>query len=219
MLHTELVAAREPGSKDLLVVLHGLGDSMEGYRWVPEMLGTPSLNVLFVNAPDVYYTGFAWYDLPLDFMPGAAVLPTSGGEAVERSYGLLEKLLDTWRAKGYPTERTVLFGFSQGCLMSVETGIRYPHRLAGIIGVSGYVHDPDRLLKMASPVAKEQRFLITHGTDDPLIPFEAARKQFEQLKAAGMQIEFHSYRKVHTIIEPEFELFRKFLEERLGKKN
>ena len=206
MLQTELVRAREAGAKDLLVVLHGLGDSMEGYRWVAQMLGTPSLNILLVNAPDAYYGGFSWYDYAADAGPG-----------VERSYRLLEGLLDQWREKGYPTERTVMFGFSQGCLMSVETGIRYGHRLAGIIGVSGYVHAPERLLKIASPVAKEQKFLITHGTDDPLIPFGEARKQFEQLQSGGMQIEFHSYPKVHTIIEPELEVFRRFLGERLGK--
>ena len=205
MLQTELIPARETGAKDLLVVLHGLGDSMEGYRWVPEMLGSPALNVLLVNAPDAYYGGFSWYDYAGNAAPG-----------VERSYRLLESLLDKWREKGYPTERTVMFGFSQGSLMSVETAIRYPHRLAGIIGVSGYVHEPDRLLRMASPVAKEQKFLITHGTDDPLIPYAQVRKQFDQLKAAGMQIDFHTYMKVHTIIEPEFEVFRKFLGEQLG---
>jgi phospholipase/carboxylesterase len=204
MLQTELAPAREIGVKDLLVVLHGLGDSMEGYRWVQQTLGTPRLNILLVNAPDAYYGGFSWYDYAADAGPG-----------VERSYRLLEGLLDKWREKGYPTERTVLFGFSQGCLMSIETGIRYPHRLAGIIGVSGYVHEPDRLLRMASPIAKEQKFLITHGTDDPLIPFKEARRQFDQLKAAGMHIEFHSYPKVHTIIEPELALFRRFLGERL----
>jgi phospholipase/carboxylesterase len=205
MLQTELIPAREAGAKDLMMVLHGLGDSMDGYRWVPQMLGTPGLNILLVNAPDAYYGGFSWYEYEADAGPG-----------VERSYRSLERLLDQWREKGHPTERTVLFGFSQGCLMSMETGMRYGHRLAGIIGVSGYMHEPERLLRMASPMAKEQKFLITHGTGDPLIPFAEARQQFEQLKAAGMQIDFHSYAKAHTIIEPEFELFRKFLGERLG---
>jgi len=205
MLQTELIESKEAGAKDLLVVLHGLGDSMEGYRWVPEVLAMPKLNVLLVNAPDAYYGGFSWYDYAGDPGPG-----------VERSYRLVEGLLDKWREKGYATERTVLFGFSQGCLMSMETGLRYEHALAGIIGVSGYVHEPDRLLKAASPVARSQRFLITHGSDDPMIPLRDVEGQFALLKAAGMQIEFRAYPKVHTIIEPEFELFRKFLNERLG---
>ena len=201
MLQKELISARNSASKNLLIVLHGLGDSMEGYRWVPQMLGNPNLTILLVNAPDAYYGGFSWYDYAADAGPG-----------VERSYRLLEGLLDQCQTEGFPSERTVLFGFSQGCLMSVETAIRYPRRLAGVIGVSGYVHEPDRLVKLASPVALEQRFLVTHGTDDPLIPLAKVRAQFEALKAMGYQIDYRVFRKVHTIIEEELEVFREFLD-------
>ena len=43
-------------------MLHGLGDSIEGYRWMPEALDLPWLNYLLVNAPDanmgaIYSTG------------------------------------------------------------------------------------------------------------------------------------------------------------------
>lgn len=205
MLQTEFIQAQSAESKDLLIVLHGLGDSMEGYRWVPQMLGMPGLNILLVNAPDAYYGGFSWYDYAADAGPG-----------VERSYRLLEGLLDRCREQGHPSGRTILFGFSQGCLMSVETGLRYAQPLGGIIGVSGYVHEPERLLKMASPAASAQHFLITHGTEDPLIPLRDSERQFAGLKAAGMQIDFRVFPKVHTIIEPEFELFRRFLSEKLA---
>jgi phospholipase/carboxylesterase len=205
MLQRELVKAARAESKDLLIALHGLGDSMEGYRFLPDVLRIPSLNVLLVNAPDAYYGGFSWYDFAADAGPG-----------VERSYRSLEILLEDCERDGFVPDRTVLFGFSQGCLMSVEAGLRYKNRLAGIIGVSGYVHEPERLLKMASPVAKEQRFLVTHGTRDTLIPIKPVREQMEQLKRAGIQIEFHEFPKDHTVIESEIELFRNFISQRLG---
>ncbi len=205
MLQRELVKAARAESRDLLIALHGLGDSMEGYRFLPDVLRIPSLNVLLVNAPDAYYGGFSWYDFAADPGPG-----------VERSYRALEMLLEDCEREGFSPDRTMLFGFSQGCLMSVETGLRYKKRLAGIIGVSGYVYEPERLLKIASPVAKEQRFLMTHGTRDTLIPIKPVREQVEQLKRGGIQIDFHEYPKDHTVIEPEIELFRKFICERLG---
>jgi phospholipase/carboxylesterase len=200
MLQRELLKAPTEGSKDLLIALHGLGDSMEGYRFLPEVLQLPSLNVLLLNAPDGYYGGFSWFDFAADPGPG-----------VERSYRLMEDLLKDTEAQGFPPERTLLFGFSQGCLMSIETGLRYDKRLAGIIGVSGYIHNPERLLKLMSPVAKEQRFLLTHGTRDPLIPFKPVRDQFELLKRAGVQFEFYEFDKEHTIIPREIELFRRFI--------
>ncbi|HVK59767.1 MAG TPA: hypothetical protein VM735_13360 [Candidatus Kapabacteria bacterium] len=207
MLQTELISAQDRDSRDLLIVLHGLGDSMEGYRWVPSMIGSSGLNVLLVNAPDAYYGGFSWYEYAPDTSAAA------GG--VERSYRLLESLLNKTAEQGFPSARTLLFGFSQGCLMTTETMVRYPARLAGAIGVSGYVHDVQRLLKLASPVAKEQKFLITHGTEDPLIPLREAQTDFGTLKAEDYQVDFRTFPKVHTIIEPELALFRSFIADRL----
>src|SRR5688572_31704644 len=132
MLETDYVPAREKGSRWLMVVLHGLGDSMEGYRWLPQMLGLPRLNYLLVNAPDAYYGGFSWYDFAVDAAPGVC-----------RSYASLSSLLDEQRRRGFATEQTFLFGFSQGCLMTTEVGLRYLHRFAGLIGISGYVHEPE----------------------------------------------------------------------------
>ena len=200
MLETEFVAAEEK-SRRLMVVLHGLGDSTAGFHWLPQALNLPWLNYLLVNAPDEYYGGYSWYDFAGD---------ASGG--VKRSGEMLQCLLEAQRAKGFPTGETVLFGFSQGCLMTVEMGARYPHLFAGLVGISGYVFEPERLVKELSSVAKQQRFLITHGTHDPLIPFALVREQINMLKAAGLNVSWHEFMKVHTIAgEPELEVMRDFI--------
>jgi phospholipase/carboxylesterase len=201
MLETDLVRSQDKQSPCLMVVLHGLGDSMEGYRWLPPALGLPWLNCLLVNAPDPYFGGYAWYDFSGD-----------AGTGVERSRALLFELLDEQRRRGWPTGQTLLFGFSQGCLMTVEVGLRYPHVFAGLVGISGYVHQPERLLRELSPVARQQRFLITHGLDDPLIPFGPVREQVNLLKAEGIRVEWHEFTKTHTIAgEDELAVIRDFV--------
>src|ERR1051325_5071421 len=200
MLETKLIHADEPDSRRLMIVLHGLGDSMAGYAWMPQVLQFPWLNYLLVNAPDPYFGGFSWYDYAGEAETG-----------VRRSIKLLNGLLDGQRQLGFPTEQTVLSGFSQGCLMTLETGLRYPHRFAGLIGLSGYVLDAQVLLGEASSVAKEQHVLMTHGRQDPLIPFAEVKKQMEQLKAGGIAIEWHEFNKAHTICEPEILVVRKFI--------
>jgi phospholipase/carboxylesterase len=203
MLHTELIPAN-PGTDRLMVVLHGLGDSLEGYRWLPNALGLPFLNYLLVNAPDVYYGGFAWYDIEHD-----------PGRGIEHSRHLLFSLLDQQREKGFPSEQTLVFGFSQGCLLAIEIGARYPHRLAGIVGVSGYVHEAEKLARELSPVACQQRFFLTHGTADTLLPIDHVRPQMETLRQAGLQIEWREFAKGHTILEePELPLIRAFVSDR-----
>src|SRR5882724_11729378 len=146
MLETELIPATEKNSRRLMVMLHGLGDSMDGYRWLPQAMNLSWMNYLLVNAPDKYYEGFSWFDYPNDIAPG-----------ILRSRKLLFELLDDLRAKNFPTEEITLAGFSQGCLMTIDVGLRYPHKFAGIVGISGWVFEMERLLKELSPVAKQQR--------------------------------------------------------------
>jgi phospholipase/carboxylesterase len=200
MLHAELIPAAEQSSS-LMVMLHGLGDSIEGYRWWPEAMRLPWLNVLLVNAPDDYYGGYSWFDYPDDLAPG-----------VVRSRKLLFELLDDLRAKGFPTEHTTLGGFSQGCLMTVDVGLRYPHRFAGLVGISGWVFEVGKLVQEFSPVARQQRLLMTHGTADPLIPIEKVRPQIPSLQAAGVNVAWREFAKVHTIQgETEMAVIRKFV--------
>jgi phospholipase/carboxylesterase len=184
-----------------MVVLHGLGDSMEGYRWLPQLMRLPWLNYLLVNAPDEYYGGFSWYDYAGNPEPG-----------VRRSRQLLFESLDRQRDAGFPTESTFMFGFSQGCLMTIEMGLRYPHQFLGLIGISGYAFQPERLVKELSARATQQRFLLTHGTRDSLIAIAPVRSQIALLKSAGAQIEWHEFQKEHTIAgESELSVIREFV--------
>jgi phospholipase/carboxylesterase len=201
MLHSELIPAVDKNSMRLMVMLHGLGDSIEGYRWWPEAMGLPWLNHLLVNAPDDHFGGYSWFDYPEDIAPG-----------VLRSRKLLFELLDDLRARGFPTEQTTLGGFSQGCLMTVDVGLRYPRRFAGLVGVSGWVFDLEHLVKDPAPVARQQRLLLTHGTDDPLIPIEKVRLQIPPLQAAGFNVEWREFPKVHTFQgETEMAVIRNFV--------
>jgi len=192
MLNSELVPAADKNSRRIFVVLHGLGDSIEGWRWLPQTLGLPWLNYLLVNAPDEYYGGWSWFDFPGDIAPG-----------IQRSRKLLFELLDDLRAKGFPADQITLGGFSQGCLMALETGLHYPHRLAGIVGISGWVYELDALLRDLTPMARSQRLLITHGQFDPLLPFAATEAQVRRLQAAGLNVEWHAFPKEHTIYGAE----------------
>jgi phospholipase/carboxylesterase len=126
-------------------------------------------------------------------------------------------LRDDLPARGFPADQTTLGGFSQGCLMAVDVGLRYPHRLAVIVGISGWVHEPDKLLAELPPVARQQRLLMTHGTGDPLIPIAQVRPQIPLLKAAGLNVEWREFAKPHTMIEEEITVVRDFVSAGYGK--
>ena len=191
-LEARFFPAPQP-SRRLVVVLHGLGDSMAGFYWMPQMLGLPWLNYLLVNAPQPYYTGYAWYDLE-DPEPGVLA-----GRA------RLRTLLAELDTQGWPAADTLLFGFSQGCLMSLDFALRHPQPLAGIVGVSGYAFGLERLPAELHPQALQQAWLVTHGTHDELLPVARTAAQMNRLRELGLPIEWHTFPKGHTI-DPQDEL-------------
>ena len=201
MFTCEFIPAAQKDSRRLFVVLHGLGDSPAGWRWLPGALDLPWLNYLLVQAPDEYYGGYSWFDYPGDIVPG-----------IHRSRQLLFELLEDLRAKNFPADHIILCGFSQGCLMALETGLHYPHRLAGIVGLSGWVFELEKLIQNLTPVAMSQRLLITHGQYDPLLPFAETHRQVRRLQAAGLHVAWQEFPKEHTIHgEAEIAVIREFV--------
>tara|TARA_A100001037_G_scaffold229732_1_gene207866 strand:- start:1083 stop:1718 length:636 start_codon:yes stop_codon:yes gene_type:complete len=206
MLHYELSSPTGSNPESLIIVLHGLGDSIEGYRWLAPTLQLPWLRYALVNAPDDYFGGFSWYDFQGDV-----------GSGVVRSRSLLFELLGHFETKGFAPENTFLFGFSQGCLMTWDVGIRYPKRLAGCIGISGYIHQSETLYQERSEAAMQQHFLVTHGLHDPLIPLSPVKEDVMKLATLGLQIQWQAFAKEHTIAgADEVDLIRDFIVKRRG---
>jgi phospholipase/carboxylesterase len=187
------IPARIPGPRErIVIVLHGLGDSLNGYHFLPEALRIPELSYFLINAPDPYYGGYSWYDFMGDKEPG-----------IVRSRGMLLGLLEELQDQGVLPADIYLFGFSQGCLMVVDAGLRCESALGGIVGVSGYAAFMHEYPAALAPAARSQKFLITHGRHDPMVPFEPARKQFQELRRLGIDLEFVAYEKDHTMLQEE----------------
>ena len=180
-------------STRLAIVLHGVGDSMDGFEFLPQALGLPWLNYLLLNAPEPYGPGYAWFDRS-NPQPGIA-----------DSRAKLDRLFAELDAAAVPTADRLLFGFSQGCLMSMDFGLRYGQPLAGIVGISGHTTFIDRSGAGFSPQAKQQAWLVTHGTEDTMLPIGRSRTQVQELRALGIPIEWHEFAKGHTL-DPEREL-------------
>lgn len=200
-LNCHWIHAEQPNSNRVLLMMHGLGDSHEGYLWLPDALQFPWLHYALPDAPDAYYGGYSWFDIFHDPVPG-----------VRRSYAWLKELLEELHARGFPPDQMIVGGFSQGGLMALEVALRYPRRLAGILCISGAICDPETLLREQSPAARQQRILVTHGRYDEILPFEVTRRQIDQLQRAGIPITWVELEKTHTIAgETELRLIRDFI--------
>ena len=197
MLVHDVVAP--PGARRWALVLHGLGDSKEGWKDVAPMLGLDGWGFIFAQAPDPHGPGWSWFDLPLpDTRPDHA--------HVVRSRGLLRELiahLETTR--GIACGDLALVGFSQGCLMAMDVALRHHQAFAGVVGISGWIDGLEAYPAELGAAARSQRLLMTHGHWDAVIPIHATRPQAARLKSLGLDLAWGEYDKDHGL-DPQDEL-------------
>jgi len=190
-------------SKKIMIILHGRGDSADGFTWLPGYLGFDDMNYLLLYAPYDYFGGYSWYDLDPNQLPG-----------IKHSSNILTEIFDTIFEKDFNIEESFLFGFSQGSLLTFEFGARYKGVMAGYIAVSGYIYDAELLLQEMNPKLKDANWLCIHGTQDDVLPYDVSKSQVALLQDSGFKITFKSYNKTHTIIEEELEMIKKWISDR-----
>ena len=190
-------------SKKLMIILHGRGDSSEGFIGFPPFLALDDMNYILFDAPFEYFTGQSWYQLPPNQLPG-----------IEYSSTLLTKDLDTLFESDFKADESFLFGFSQGALLTFEFGARYHRTLAGYIAVSGYIYDVNKLLEDMNTNVNNNNWLCTHGTQDPVLDYETSKSQVQTLQDGGFNIEFKSYNKDHSIDRDELSMIAKWIQNR-----
>ncbi|MDH5465152.1 MAG: serine esterase [Thiovulaceae bacterium] len=185
--------SHEP-SKKLIVVLHGRGDSAEGFRFFPQELGFTDINFLLLNAPTESYPGYSWYDFP-----------PNQREGIHSSSALLTQTFDMLFEEGYDPKQTILFGFSQGSLLTFEFGSRYKKALAGYMAISGYIYDASKILEQMNPQVNQNNWFCSHGYEDEVLAFSQSQSQVQTLIDGGFDIDFHAYHKTHTIAMQELQ--------------
>jgi phospholipase/carboxylesterase len=79
-------------------------------------------------------------------------------------------------------EQVVLFGFSQGSMMSLHVAPRRDDELAGVIAFSGRLLRPDLL---ADEVVVRPQILLVHGDQDDVVPPQSLQEAAEALQEAG----------------------------------
>ena len=196
-----------PSPRAAVIWMHGLGADGYDFVDVPPALRLPeSLAVRFVfpHAPmrPVTINGGmvmrAWYDIRPD--AGARREDEPG---LRQSQRQVEALIAREKARGVPAARIVLAGFSQGGAMALQTGLRHPERLAGIMALSCYLPLADRVAAEASAANRDVPIFLAHGTHDPLIPLTRARRARESLTGLGYAVEWHEYPMPHSVCDAE----------------
>ncbi len=187
--------------------MHGLG--ADGNDFVPiidELELPPDSRIRFVfphapMRPVSINNGFvmrAWYDvLNLNFSQ------PEDETGLRDSQRAIEALLEREQQRGITPERIVLAGFSQGGAMALQTGLRYPEKLAGIMALSCYLPLQQTLTAEAHRANSATSIFMAHGSRDPVIPMTLAAASRRQLLESGYTVEWHEYPMAHAVCMEE----------------
>jgi phospholipase/carboxylesterase len=198
-----------PKPEAAVIWLHGLGaDGHDFEPIVPELRLKKAVRFVFPHAPIRAVTinqGMrmrAWYD----------ILQLGGGAEDEAGLRASQKITEELiRAQPLPANRIVLAGFSQGGAIVLQTALRYPERLAGVMALSTYLPLAGKVAAERSEANSDLPLFMAHGQYDDLIPMQRARRSREYLEQLGYKIEWHDYPMPHSVCAPEIADISAFL--------
>lgn len=186
-----------------VIWLHGLGaDGSDFVPLVPELdlSGCEAIRFVFPHAPSIPVTinnGYvmpAWYDIR-----GTDLIAREDEAGIRASQLQIEVLIAREKSRGIAANKIILAGFSQGCAMALQVGLRHPEKLAGLMGLSGYLplhaHVPSEYVANHNNVP----IFLAHGQNDPVVPIQRAIDSHAVLRKLGYQVTWREYAMEHTL--------------------
>jgi len=210
----------EPKSGELrsvVVFLHGYGANGADLLGITDVLSEHLPDTLFV-APDAPENcagspmGYQWFPIP--WIDGSSQEEADYGMrmAVEDLNAYLDGILVD---NDLLPEQMVLFGFSQGTMMSLHVAPRREDEIAGIVAFSGRLLEPDLLKDEA---VSRPPVLLVHGDQDDVVPPQSLPEAAEALQAANFKEVYAHIMKgtAHGIAPDGLSVALAFMRDKLG---
>jgi phospholipase/carboxylesterase len=211
----------QPNPSAAIIWLHGLGaDGNDFVPMVPELHleGCPGIRFVFPSAPSMPVTvngGYvmpAWYDII-----GRGPMDQEDAAGIHRSANAIIELIEREADRGIAYDNIVLAGFSQGCAMALQIGLRFPHKLAGIMALSGYLPLAISLNTEKHSANQNTPIFMAQGMYDAVVIPERAEAAYTLLEKMGYPVTWNEYPMEHSVNREELIDISRFLQSVLIK--
>eukprot|EP00201_Polytomella_parva_P023299 CAMPEP_0175045792 /NCGR_PEP_ID=MMETSP0052_2-20121109/4648_1 /TAXON_ID=51329 ORGANISM="Polytomella parva, Strain SAG 63-3" /NCGR_SAMPLE_ID=MMETSP0052_2 /ASSEMBLY_ACC=CAM_ASM_000194 /LENGTH=226 /DNA_ID=CAMNT_0016309419 /DNA_START=87 /DNA_END=767 /DNA_ORIENTATION=+ len=206
--------------KSTVIMLHGLGDSGDGWYDIGSMFQEKMKNTKFIfpTAPMRTVTAnygmnmTAWFDIK-EF--GSFIKQEQDEEGLLETKRYVEELISKENAAGIPSEKIVVAGFSQGGAISLLM-LRSDAKLAGAVSMSGFLPLRSKP-NLVSENNKKTPVLMCHGDADMVVKYEYGKMSYKILSDEGVNAEFLTYSGMpHSACQSEMNDVQDFLSKVLG---
>lgn len=201
---SRFIPSKRKGSKFLMIVLHGRGDSIRPFYGFDSELNIPEMNYLLLNAPRKFLDGWSWY--------GEPPYQKAGVQKIREN---LSEIIAQLEVQGWQSKNIFLFGFSQGCLVSADFALNFPRQLGGVVGISGYFQFFPRWRNHLTSESRKTPWLFTHGTKDDVLPIETTKLGAKKLLSEGMKVKWVEMEKDHVLEDSEYPIIRNWVKSKL----
>jgi phospholipase/carboxylesterase len=193
MTRTLAAKRRPPASgttRSAVIFLHGYGADGADLLGLADPLGPHMPDTAF-HAPDAPERcaaspfGFQWFPIPWLDGSSEAAAEASMATSLDDLRAYVAGVMDS---EGLTADRLILFGFSQGSMMSLHLAPRWPEPFAGVVAFSGRLLAPDRL---AAEAVSRPPVLLVHGDADDVVPFASMAEAGQALTVAQFEVYAH----------------------------
>jgi len=197
-----------PNPQWSIIWMHGLGADGSDFAPIVPELGLPAglaARFIFPHAPfrpvtcNGGYVMRAWYDI-ISLTPGARQIDEAGLLA---SRAFVRQLIERETARGIPSERIILAGFSQGGAVAYLSALTHPAPLAGVIALSTYIPSARLITGDLAEANRQIPVFAAHGTDDDVVSLELGEQALAMLQTLGLAPEWRTYAMPHSVCMAE----------------
>jgi len=202
-----------------IIWLHGLGDTGNGWSFLPSAYDFNHINWIFPNAPTIPITLNMGHRMPgwFDIHSLHNVHGAEDEDGLLKSVNLVHRLITEEVDAGIPSERIIVGGFSQGCAVAILAGYTCERKLAGVAALSGWLPLLSKFVAMRTDINAKTPLFQAHGMRDGVVRFEYGKKSSDALKKLGMDVEFHQYETMaHEANPKEIKQLGEWIKDRLG---
>ena len=190
---------KESDTSPVLFLLHGYGSHEEDLFSFANYLPEEYL-IISLRAPlNLSFGGYAWYSIHFNEQQDKWSDDAEAKKAQEIILYNIDYHLEQFKLKG---QKVSLLGFSQGAILSWAVGLSHPERIDQLIALSGYVNED--IFSYAEKGLDQLRIFSSHGTQDPTLPIEWARKGIALVEKKEISVAYKEYPQGHGINQDNF---------------